>query len=134
MTVPEALTTIFGLGVLTLATIALLNVACIRLHDVQRKATEAGRLVYAYVYDGAKAHAAREDLRSLPSFLGWTGFVAVALVLVLHLAPYSTSGDAIAALNAITWTLIASYVLVLLCVAALVSSRIYGAMAEVNLG
>lgn len=134
MIVQEALTTIFGLGVLTLATIALLNVACIRLHDVQHMATEAGRAVYAYVYDSAKAHAAREDLRSLPSFLGWTGFIAVAMVQVLHVVAYSTDGNSIAVLGAITWTAIASYVLVLLAAAALVSNQVYGAMADVNLG
>ena len=130
----EALTTIFGFGILTLATIALLNVACMRLHEVQKMAAEASRFAYAYVYDGPKAHTAREDLRSLPSLLVWTGFVAIAMVQVLHLVAYSTSGPATAVLNAVTWMSIVSYVLVLLAVAAVVSNRVYGAMAEVNLG
>lgn len=126
----EALTTIFGFGVLTLAAIALLNVACMRLHDVQKKAAEASRFAYAYIYDGPRAHTAREDLRSLPSLLGWTGFVAIVMVQVLHLV---ASGNSSAVLDAVTWMAIASYVLVLLAVAAVVSNRVYGAMAEVNL-
>lgn len=130
----EALTTIFGFGVLTLATIALLNVACMRLHDVQKKNDEASGFAYAYIYDGPKAHTARGDLRSLPSLLGWTGFVAIVMVQVLHLVAYSTSGTATAVLDAVTWMSIVSYVLVLLAVAAVVSNRVYGAMAEVNLG
>ena len=127
------MTTIFGFGVLTLAMIALLNVACMRLHDVQKRAAEASRFAYAYIYDGPKAHTAREDLRSLPSLLGWTGFVAIVMVQVLHLVD-SASGNSSSVLDAVTWMAIASYVLVLLAVAAVVSNRVYGAMAEVNLG
>ena len=63
----EALTVLFGIGVLTVATIALLNVACLRLHDVQKTDSDEAkdgrfvRLLYAYVYDSMQAFIARED-------------------------------------------------------------------------
>ena len=132
--VQGALTTLFGIGVLTLATIALLNVACIRLHDVQKRdGNRKRRFAYAYVYDGQKAHEARAGLRNLPSFLGWTGFLMIAMVQLFHIVAYSTNEESAALLDIITWMSIASYVLALLGVAALVSRRIYHAMAEVNL-
>lgn len=147
----EALTTIFGFGVLTLAAIALLNVACLRLHEVQKKdeqggpgkqrdgaAGQAGRFSYTYVYDSKRAFEARDTLRSLPSFLGWTGVAAIVFVQLLHgiarLTVIPHEREFAAVLGVITWMSAASYVLVLLCVAAVVSNKVYGAMDEVNRG
>lgn len=165
----EALTAVFGFGVLTVATVALLNVACLRLHDVQKKeqkkgkkdleggaeegpktaiGSEADELRYVYVYNSANAFAERDRLRHLPSFLAWTGVGAIVLVQVLYGIAYLTAphagGDSpcacpsdrgpVTVLDIITWMSIASYVLVLLCVAAWVSNRVYGVLSRVNRG
>lgn len=138
----EALTVLFGIGVLTVATIALLNVACLRLHDVQKiDSDEAkdGRLVrflYAYVYDSTPALMAREELRSLPAFLGWMGMGAILFMQVLYVvAPLTTSPndqESIGVWDAITWASMTSYVTALLLVAAWVSNKVYGVLNEVN--
>ena len=139
----EALTIIFGVGVLTLATVALLNVACLRLHDVQkkdRKTSEGSgtdnRLLYAYVYDGVRAFEAREKLRSLPAFLGWTGAGAIAFMQLLGGIAYLTTSpserESAAIFDVVTWATIAAYVLALLFVAAWVSNKVYGVLSEVN--
>lgn len=153
----EALTAIFGFGVLTVATVALLNVACLRLHDVQEKGKDeaakqqsgadgsdrvsAGvqtvdRFLYAYVYDSASAFSERDKLRHLPSFLAWTGVGAIVFVQVLYGIAYLTTcpseRECNAVLDVVTWMSITSYVLVLLGVAAVVSNKVYGVLAKVN--
>lgn len=136
----EVLTTTFGLGVLTVATVALLNVACLRLHDVQKRDSnttvkdKVGRLLYAYVYDSTSAFEAREKLRNLPAFLGWTGVGAITVMQLLYGVAYWTTcpNERVAILDVITWMSIVSYVVVLLCIAAVVSNMIYGVLAEVN--
>ena len=138
----EALTVLFGIGVLTVATIALLNVACLRLHDVQKidgDEAKDGRLVrflYAYVYDSTPALMAREELRSLPTFLGWMGMGAILFMQVLYVvAPLTTSPndqESIGVWDAITWASMTSYVTALLLVAAWVSNKVYGVLNEVN--
>lgn len=138
----EALTVLFGIGVLTVATIALLNVACLRLHDVQKTDSDEAkdgrfvRLLYAYVYDSMQAFIAREELRSLPAFLGWMGMGAILYMQVLYVAALSTTDpnerESIGVWDAITWASMTSYVTALLLVAAWVSNKVYGVLNEVN--
>lgn len=142
MIVQEALTAIFGIGVLTVATIALLNVACLRLHDVQKiddNTADGGglvRLLYVYVYDSASAFAAREQLRSLPAFLGWMGGGAIVFMQLLYATALLTTcpneRESVSVWDVITWMSVASYVLALLLVAARVSNKVYGVLNEVN--
>lgn len=125
--VQEALTAIFGFGVLTVATVALLNVACLRLHDVQKKyqnatdGSQPDRFLYVYVYDSMSAFAERDKLRHLPSFLAWMGAGAIVLVQFLYGVAYLTACP-----NE------EEYVLALLCVAAVVSNKVYRVLDKVN--
>lgn len=140
--VQEALTAIFGFGVLTVATVALLNVACLRLHDVQKKYENAAdgsqpdRFLYVYVYDSMSAFAERDKLRHLPSFLAWMGAGAIVLVQLLYGVAYLTAcpneEESNAILDVVTWVSILSYVLALLCVAAVVSNKVYRVLDKVN--
>lgn len=135
----EALTAVFGIGVLTVATVALLNVACLRIHDVQRTdGIEMGRILYAYVYDSVSAFEAREKLRNLPTLLGWAGVGAIGIMQSLYAAAYFTTcsneQESIAIWNVITWASIVSYVVALLFVSAWVSNKVYGVLSEVHRG
>ena len=140
--VQEVLTTVFGFGVLTVATVALLNVACLRLHDVQKKdktatdGSQMNRFVYVYVYDCASAFGARDKLRHSPSFLAWMGVGAIVFVQILYgiayLTTYPNERESTNILGVITWMSIASYVLALLCVSAVVSNKVYGVLDKVN--
>ena len=144
MIVQVALTALFGIGVLTVATIALLNVACLRLHDVQKiddgEASGGGFVpfLYAYVYDSTLAFEAREKLRNLPAFLGWMGGGAILIMQVQYVIVLLTTcpneRESIGVWDAITWASMTAHVTALLLVAAWVSNKVYSVLNEVNHG
>lgn len=132
------LTMVFGFGVLTLATIALLNVAGLRMHDL-REEQRSGESSVAYAYTSQGAYDLRSSVGKLPRRLKWGATLAVALVMGLYASvDPAASGDAQEALGGehltpvgiITWVSIAAYVVALLWVAASISRRCYVVLQE----
>lgn len=132
------LTMVFGFGVLTLATIALLNVAGLRVHDL-REEGRPDESVFTYAYASKRAYDLRSSVGKLPRRLKWGATVAVALVMVLYAwaDPGSSTGAQgtsdsghLTPVGIITWVSIAGYVVALLWVAASISRRCYVVMQE----
>ena len=132
------LTMVFGFGVLTLATIALLNVAGLRMHDL-REERRPDESVFTYAYASKRAYDLRSSVGKLPRRLKWGATVAVALVMVLYAwaDPGSSTGvqepgdsGHLGPVGIITWVSIATYVVALLWVAASISRRCYVVMQE----
>ena len=161
MTMQIAVAAMFGIGLLTVATISLLNFVCLRLFEVQKKDEEIEdvasqqmdtdsvpseedaarcrgdvdkkrRLTYAYVYDGPKSCAARRRLRCLPPLVGWVGFAA-GLALELYVIHVGWTNDRLfGGLPDSVWITIATLVFFFLAAAAVASARVYDAIAEAN--
>lgn len=147
------LTIVFGFGVITVATIALLNVAGLRLHDL-REVGKAGQVkpIFAFVYTSESARDLRESFGKLPSRLMWGAISALLGVVCLYsfvglwvdiqeiigikqetdIQATHSGRDAehLRPVNVITWVTIAGYVLVLLLVAGSISRRCYVALSE----
>ena len=116
-----AVAVLFGIGAPTLATVALLNVVCMRLYDVQEG---------AYVYDGQEARCARKGrFRYLPSFVGWWGVLAV-FVVELYVLEISPNEESFGTLSDLAWIGMATYVISLLVFVAIAYGRVYRAMSE----
>ena len=71
------LTIVFGFGVLTLATVALLNAAGHRLHDGERLKYSGGKVQFMYKYPNDKAEKLRIWFARLPVWLGIAATIAV---------------------------------------------------------
>ena len=134
------LTMVFGFGVLTLATIALLNVAGLRVHDL-REERRAGESILAYAYTSKGAYDLRSAVGKLPRRLKWGATVAVVLVMVLYASVESGASvdpqgglgrEHLTPVGIITWASIAAYVVALLWVAASISRRCYVVLKEMG--
>ena len=145
----DALTIISAISIISLATIAFLNVVYLRLHDVQKKDPDVpackegaegngqtNRPAYVYVYDSPRAHTARKDLRKLPIIIGAMTYVFVVFIFIvemMHIGADSTNERGAFTIpgSFLAWTVL-SYVLALLAVVPVVCARVYRAMTEVN--
>lgn len=138
------LTMVFGFGVVTLATIALLNVAGLRIHDLREvKRGEGSVFVYAYI--SKEANDLREAIGKLPRWLTWGAIMAVLFTTVLT-ATYAfvvgspigvqeavdsqNTMDHLEPIGIITWVPVTGYVAVLLWIAGSISRRCYVVLKE----
>lgn len=150
------LTIVFGFGVITVATIALLNVAGLRLHDLreikQKDDNDQDKPVFEFVYTSTCARDLRDSFGKLPSRLMWGAIIAVLAVVCLYVfvgltvdlqeatnakqetgiqaAHPGRDAEHLRPVNIITWMSIAGYVLALLFVAGSISGRCYVALSE----
>ena len=74
------LTIVFGFGVLTLATVALLNTAGHRLHDGERKGLANNAVQFEYKYPADDAERLRWWFAAVPVWLGIAASMAVISV------------------------------------------------------
>lgn len=143
------LTMVFGFGVITLATIALLNVAGMRVHDLREVRRERSPSVFRYAYTSPSAYALRSSVGKLPRRLMWGAIIAVSFVTASYaIVDSGTSVDAqececvdgqrtvdmrhLDPIGVITWVPITGYVVVLLWVAGSISRRCYVVMKEID--
>ena len=124
MTSQILLSMVFGFGIITVATVALMNTAGLRLFDLEALGKEEGRkLAFAYRYDSKLAASLRVWFARMPLFLGLGAVVAVLSTYGLYVdSTESTS------MGALAWRIMAGYVLVLVLVTAVFSAVLYKAI------
>ena len=136
------LTMVFGFGVITIATIALLNVAGLRLHDL-REVKHSDEFTFEYAYSTKSAYDLRTDVGKLPRRLTSAAVVALLFVTALNALAYALVDAPILGQSTanvghltpiaiITWLSITSYVAVLLCVAGSISTRCYAVLKDIE--
>ncbi len=134
------LTIVFGFGVLTLATVALLNTAGHRLFEGERLGFVDGQVQFAFRYPTDEAETLRRRFARLPLWLGWAGGVAVVFTAVLYfstgpqpqLAPGEPDASHLKPGSIITWTTMGLYVLWLVAVTAVLSRGVYTVLKNVE--
>lgn len=141
MTPQVLLSMVFGFGVLALATIALLNAAGHRLHDLEVFDREGRSLAFVYRYSSQSAARLRVWFSRLPLFVGLGAFVAVSTTYVLYEAtavPLSQDDHGtqrhLMPIDVLTWTMVimGGYVLVLVFVTSILSAGLYHAIGIFN--
>ena len=140
------LTMVFGFGVITLATIALLNVAGLRVHDL-REVKRDDESVFAYAYVSKDAYDIRESVGKLPRWLTWGAIIAVLFTTILTATYAFVAGlpigvqeavdsqktmDHLEPIGIITWVPITGYVAVMLWIAGSISRRCYVVLKEIE--
>lgn len=140
------LTMVFGFGVITLATIALLNVAGLRVHDM-REIKLDDESAFAYAYVSKDAYDLRESVGKLPRWLTWGAIIAVLFTTILTATYAFVAGlpigvqeavdsqktmDHLEPIGIITWVPITGYVAVMLWIAGSISRRCYVVLKEIE--
>ena len=140
------LTMVFGFGVITLATIALLNVAGLRIHDL-REVKRDDESVFAYAYVSKEAYDLRESVGKLPRWLTWGAIrrcvvyddtdgnlrlVAGFPIGVQEAVDSQKTMDHLEPIDIIVWVPITGYVAVLLWLAGSISRRCYVVLKEIE--
>ena len=142
------LTMVLGFGVITIATIALLNVAGLRVHDLREVKQQRESVVLAYTYNSQNAYKLRSSIGKLPRRLTWAATVGVLYLVGCYAlvgfgffdgvqdAVDSQKMDSTEHLGRIvfiiTWAPVTGYVTVLLWVAGSISKRCYIVLKEVE--
>ena len=134
------LTIVFGFGVLTLATIALLNTAGHRLYDGEHLGLSEGRAQFRYRYPTDKAEKLRKWFGRVPIGLGLAASIAVisagALYAFAGPQPQLPLGEQDAShlnpLSIITWVGMGLYVLALVIVTTALSRCLYAVLQDVE--
>ena len=134
------LTIVFGFGVLTLATVALLNAAGHRLHDGKRLKYSGGKVQFMYKYPNDKAEKLRIWFARLPVWLGIAATTAVISAGVLYvcagpqpqLPPNEPDASHLSSISIITWVGMGLYVLALVVVTTVLSWRLYAVLRDVE--
>ena len=128
------LTIVFGFGVLTLATVALLNTAGHKMHDGEQKG-----LLFRFRYRSDDAERLRRRFAKLPVWLGSAASVAVISTGALYawvpqpqLPPGEADASHLSPISIITWVGMGSYVLALVVVTTWLSRRHYIVMQDVD--
>ena len=124
MTAQLALTVSIGVGVLTLATMALLNTAGLKLHDVTE---DKDKKVSRFTYDSGLAHELRRSFAAMPEALG----AGVVFFVIFMAAMYSESvegGHSETFFKIGVPLSVAVYIGLLLYVTVRLSRRIYGVL------
>ena len=132
------LTIVFGFGVLTLATVALLNTAGHKLHDGKRLGFAKGKVQFRYDYPSDDAETLRKWFARLPIWLGFAAAVAVVSAGALyvcagpqgHMAEAETSH--LNPVSVITWVGMGLYVLALVGVTTWLSRWLYAVLQDVE--
>ena len=94
MTLQLLLSMAVAIGILTLAVIALMNVAGVRLHELHAKMVDkpSSRPSFAYTYSKDRAEKVRRGFRRLPFAFGCAATIATAAVAcAIWLAPPLTA-------------------------------------------
>lgn len=136
------LTIVFGFGVLTLATVALLNTAGHRLHDGERKGLANNAVQFEYKYPTDDAERLRGWFATVPIWLGIAASVAVTSVGALYAmigdqpqmrpeegAAHTSHLDPV---SIVTWVGMGLYVLALVVVTTWLSRRLYTVLQNVE--
>ena len=136
------LTIVFGFGVLTLATVALLNAAGHRLHDGERRGFANNTVQFEYKYPTNNAERLRWWFAVIPIWLGMAASIAVISVGALYVAiggrPRVQVGEGAAytshldPLSIVTWVGMGLYVLALVIVTTWLSRRLYAVLQDVE--
>ena len=135
------LTIVFGFGVLTLATVALLNTAGHRLHDGERRGFANQAVQFEYKYPTDDAARLRWWFAGLPIWLGMAASIAVISVGALYVSigarPRVRAGEGVYAshldpLSIVTWVGMGLYVLALVIVTTCLSRRLYTVLQDVE--
>ena len=130
----------FGFGVLTLATVALMNAAGHRLYDGERLGYAAGRVRFRYRYPTDRAEKLRKWFARLPLGLGLAAtFMVVAAGSVYVFAgpqpqpPSDGLDDShLSPISIFTWAGMGVYVLALVVVTTVLSRRLYTVLGDVE--
>ena len=137
MTLPlqVMLSMILGFGILTVATVALLNVAGHRLHDLEAFEKRGRECAFVYKYNSKAAADLRLWFARLPWFLLFGAFVAIGLTLGLLVEAttrFSEQGAQDA--KVLDWMslIMATYVLILVLVTTVMSGILYNAIGVFN--
>ena len=133
MTLQVLLSMVLGFGVLTLATVALLNAAGHRLHDLELLGKSGLECAFVYKYSSRPAANLRLWFSRLPWFLLFGALVAMACTFALHCKAVHVSEQEVDTKGTAmpvnwTWVTMALYVLVLLVVTTVMSRRLYNAI------
>lgn len=146
MIVSVLVTMLLGFGVITVATIALLNVAGLRVHDL-REVKQQGESVLAYTYTSHRAYKLRSSVGKLPRRLTWGATIGVLYVAVcfafvslgfsVHVQDAADGQktaeiERLERIGIVTWAPITGYVMALLWVAGSISRRCYVVLREVE--
>lgn len=125
----------FGFGVLALATVALLNVAGHKLHDLEVLDREGRNFAFVYRYDSNAAARLRKWFSRLPLLVGFGALVAMLATFGLFaeataVRPRQDTQGASTPIDAFTWTMVimGGYVLVLVIVTSILSAGLYHAI------
>ena len=138
MTLQVLLSMILGFGILTLATVALLNVAGHRLHDLEVFEKRGRECAFVYKYSSKAAAELRLWFARLPWFLLFGAFLAIGctLALLVEAIAYFSERGAQDAQDAKVldwmWLIMATYVLILVLVTTIMSGVLYGAIGAFN--
>ena len=143
MTMQVLLSIVFGFGVLTLAAVALLNAAGQRLYELQVLDKRSRDFAFVYTYSSKPAADLRLSFSRLPLRLGSTAVVAVLVTYGLFV--WAGSGASPTSVQAeggvhpslaeiITWTMMGAYVLALVGIATVLSTRLYGVLSTFRRG
>ena len=130
MTTSDVLTIVFGFGIITLATVALLNVAGHRLHELQILDRRGRDFAFVYTYSSKAAADLRVWFSRLPLWLGVAAVAGVSLTCGLFVWATLASEDGLqpSLVDVITWGATGTYVIALVGVTTWLSARLYGAM------
>lgn len=143
MTTQALLTVVFGFGVVTLATVALLNVAGHRLHELQLLNKRDRDFAFMYTYSSERAAKLRVSFSRLPLWLGGAAVVVVSLtyglVFLSEASPKSQvqvkATDEVvypSIVDQITWAAVGAYVLTLVGITSVLSARLYRVLRTFN--
>lgn len=130
----------FAYGVLTLASIALFNVASIRLFDVQKLAEEdedpksPSRCVFELVYTGTPAVSLKKIVKNFPLVVGMSGSVVGLSWVSLCIAYVLRTGkDDSHFLGIVALATLAIYVFWLTVFTTVVSAKLHNVIQDVRL-
>lgn len=133
MTLQVLLSMAFGFGVLALATVALLNTAGHRLHELEVFDRDGPNFAFVYRYNSKAAARLRLWFSRLPLFVGLGAFVAILVTYGLHAvatAVHPPQHTQALPIDILTWTMLimGGYVLILVLVASILSAGLYHAI------
>lgn len=142
MTMQVLLSMVFGFGVVTLATVALLNAAGHRLFELQVLSRRGEDFSFVYTYNSEADAELRLAFSRLPLRLGGAAIVVVLLTYGLFFwSTVSASTQAPvpvavvegvarqSAIGTIAWAAIGMYVMALVVVTTSLSARLYSAIS-----
>lgn len=140
MTMQVLLSMVFGFGVVTLATVALLNAAAHRLFELQVLSRRGEDFSFVYTYNSEADAELRLAFSRLPLRLGGAAIVVVLLTYGLFFwSTVSASTQAPvpvvegvarqSAIGTIAWAAIGMYVMALVVVTTSLSARLYSAIS-----